>query len=638
MSYSDGDVSVAPCSPTLAALCALGNEADVHFLRLLGRSCARHAELALVCARGAAAERVYACGALSPLDDELDAAERAARGTDKDAPVAGTLGLFNLLAEARERVALSYDTLLLYVRRTLQDDYYPPLLLLLHAFMEDDAELVHAVVDGARLAHAQVDAPPPPQLDACDTDDDDDDVDDGETEDETSEERAARERYEAALAEGAQRAATVAVFGFWPRLDEREPRALAAYYRYVAETRTDMREPPGRSTLADRLVFLAAALRAWRALPALLEAVDVRAATRLVLLDTVRVKCGAEAVASATRLQSAGLLSHRPSGAPLAPGREHLLALVAAAREPATHTLAALAGGARTLDLCCRVLLDGEPDDGGELDELRADTARAPVADELPPATGAPRVSKADALPREQVDLLEARFAAACHFARTDAVDELQELLDDPALEGNVWHDDGLLLRLAAARGAAECVCALLAREDVPDEARDVALGRAAEEHAPLAVLEALLDAGADAKAFESYALRRAAEFGDADRVRALLGAGAERRARHDEALYGAARAQDAGALAELLDGVALDDAEWSALSSAATPVCVAALNARMPQSARLAIIEKALEALDAPAEARTRALSDCKTLLETGGADLDTELDKLLAVLDKHE
>lgn len=621
MSYSNGDVSVAPCSAKLAALCALGNETDVHFLRLLGRSCARRAELALACGRGTVPERVYVKHddvALEPIDDEVPA---ACRGGDQDAPVAGLLGMFNLFNEARERVAFSYDSLLLYARRLLQEDRYAALYLLLHAFMEDDADLVHAVVDGARLAHAELDTPPAPQIDGVDDDDADDD------DEETSEQRAARERYEAALLEGAEAAATKvasrAVFAFWGTLTEREPRELRTYYEYVSTTRSDMSGVP-HMTLADRLVYLGAALRAWRALPALLQAVAVREATCVAMLDAARVKCGAETVTTGVRLEQAGLLTHRASGQRLHRGRVRIIGAIGAAREPEQHTLAELASNARLVDLCCRVLLDGASDDANELAELHIDEADA--VDDLPPATGAPRVTKADSLPREELDLVEARFAAACHFARGNNAAELAAALADATLAGNVWRADGLLLRVAAACDAPDCLALLLARDDVPPEARDVALGRAAEENVSLAVVEQLLAAGASAGAFDSYALRRAAAFGNGPTTRALLDAGAARRARTDEALFAASRAADAGALAALLadtkayEGVS--DAEWHSLHAAASHACAELLASRVTSAARLAAAERAIDARGVVGERRDELLARCTALLESGESD----------------
>ena len=645
MTYSNGDVSVAPASPLLAALCALGNEADVHFLRLLGRSCARRAELALVCARGGPAARAYG-KEIQPVDDLLSDRYGTKRGKDSDAPAAGILGVFNLLSEARERVAISYDSILLYTRRTLQSDYYTPLYLLLHAFVEDDADFVHAIVDGARVAHTPRTGLPLPQLDGptnsdgSESDDEAPGLVDSEDEEAVAAMAAAAARYKEALAKGAeaaaaQRAATD-VFEFWGNLHEREPHELTVYFRYVSETRTDMRVPYGEMTLADRLVYLAAALRAWRALPALLEEVEVRAAVRLVLLDAARAKCAAETTASGTRLQQAGLLSHCASGQPLHPGRARIIAAVEDAQQPEQHTLGVLARNARMVCFCSSVMLDGARDDDGELDDLRY---RAPATEsELPPATGAPRASKADRLPREDIDPFEARFAALCYFARADRADEFAALLATPDMQAVVWHRDALLLRLAAANSALLCLRILLARPDVPSEALNVALGRAAEQDAPLAVIEALLAAGASATAFESYALRSAARFGRGAAVRALLKAGAERRVRRDEALFAAARARTSDALDALLAGVELDTGEWRALHKAAVDACslssVQTLSARLPAGVRYETIERALDTRDIAQEKRDEVYEHCLGLPLMTDPELDAEIDKLLADL----
>jgi len=114
----------------------------------------------------------------------------------------------------------------------------------------------------------------------------------------------------------------------------------------------------------------------------------------------------------------------------------------------------------------------------------------------------------------------------------------MQDLLDAGA---DVHADEDYALRRAAADGHADCVRLLLDAGADVHAGEDLALRWAAwNGHADCVRL--LLDAGADVHADADLALRWAAESGHADCVRLLLDAGADVHAGQDNALRWAAR------------------------------------------------------------------------------------------------
>jgi hypothetical protein len=161
-------VDVAQPSLGFVALCAFVTEGDLHYLRRLGRSCARCADL-FWARDGRVRHRalVYDSARVRSLNDDDKTLVDATR---ERLPI-GALAFCDIIGDALEHSNLQFSDLLLLARRTMQDDSLVLLYLLLYGIITDSTRLVEQIVnmgeswrdnfglaDPPSLVHPKIDA------------------------------------------------------------------------------------------------------------------------------------------------------------------------------------------------------------------------------------------------------------------------------------------------------------------------------------------------------------------------------------------------------------------------------------------------------------------------------------------------
>lgn len=290
---------VRVCEPStlFVALCAFSTEADLHKLRLLGRSCARTADLFWLRdgrVRGRALSRsLHRVQSLADVDN----AERAA---DKPHSM---LALFGVLDDAMRIASVSLPMLIELAARTMQDDSLVLLYVLVYLVTTDRAAFVDKLLQGAERGTA----PAPKQqqkakrkaVPAASVDNDDEDLaaacailslaaraedeaaaatthDDDNNDDDVDDK---------AHEEVKQPIEVVNPFvAWWPKRGERSP-LLSAYFKYVYPTRCMIRFAGGaddvaQMTLADHIFFFAGSNNATNTCQLLWNMPEMRSAMR----------------------------------------------------------------------------------------------------------------------------------------------------------------------------------------------------------------------------------------------------------------------------------------------------------------------------------------------------------------------
>lgn len=561
-------VDVAPPSLAFVALCAFTTEEDLHYLRRLGRSCARCAEL--FWARDGRSRhralRLDVASGVRSLDD--DTATFIVDSTESR-PL-GLLAFIDIIDDALDCGNLPFGDLLLLARRTMQDDRHVLLYLLTFAVVTDRTLLVEKIVMMGEDWHAGVPLADSPTLangkpaaavaasnDTIGRSEDDAEMastmrfavancrDASEPAEVSSESYETDDESSAAseTEEGAEPSASVAqpshvassnddfFSAWWPALGTHNTHVLRKYFAYLYPARTNLvfddREALDQMTLAERLVAIATIYLSHNVAQLLWSTSVFRCNTSMAVLFACCNKLHATLHKAAEELAAVDEVDRRVL---LPAGVARLKRALEKQCPTLTHHFRQLGIDAAFCDAMARfvdpkqrpllddddlsliknyVRMENNADDDGEPEEQAARSAEPPVDFDV-------SASVSDAVDHLHV------FWFAC---RTDRLALATEIVEKHIVQVNA--NENYALRLAAQHNSAEVLKWLLTRNDVDPAASDnAALCAAVDSGAQRTSALLIADKRVDVAAHNNYSLCRATERGDAAVVQALLASG----------------------------------------------------------------------------------------------------------------
>jgi hypothetical protein len=297
-------IDVSEPSDSLVALCALSTERDLHYLRRLGRSVARCVDL--YWARDGKVRHRALVRDTARVRSLIDEVNGEFKGPPP--PASGMLAFIEIMDEAQQSGYMPPRSMVLLARRTVQNDRWALLYLVVYGIVTDNATLVDQLFQIAEddTAESTKLADKPVLLDAHVgvnaahsgmSVDDDGDVDKALVvaadeynalvaatqlkEQQQQEEVEEDEEEKLILDNDVDGEASDLFYHWWQELRVSGSHVLRPYFHHLYPTRCDIRfeggaEDVSRMTLADHLVFFAAAWKSSNVAQLLVSVPEIR--------------------------------------------------------------------------------------------------------------------------------------------------------------------------------------------------------------------------------------------------------------------------------------------------------------------------------------------------------------------------